>query len=193
MPLNEIRAKKNCKLKPSHPLPVTETQIKGYFNGFSVTVEDKDDMKKIVSMGYFGKANLSRSGPQFHNEIIFKRVFNNRKRYTKDTPRKIIVLPDSETESDYFTNLKPEFQLDTSGIQETVNLGLEEAFFLVNAINCLQVFNEEKKLSPEELWNIFKSTDKYFVENYIAYYYFRSKNWVVKPGIKFGGDFCTYF
>ncbi|XP_044272290.1 tRNA-splicing endonuclease subunit Sen2 [Tribolium madens] len=189
--MNLPRPKKNCKLQPSPPLPVVSHRIRGFFDGFCVTLDDSNDMKTVISMGYFGKANLSRSYPQFgvkQPEIVFKRVYDNRKRYAKDKAKKIVILPNFETD---FTNFKPEFQFDSTGIRESVNLGLEEAFFLATAINCLDVY-DEVCLSPQQLWDVFKKSDKYFIQNYIAYYYFRSKNWVVKPGIKFGGDFLLY-
>ncbi|EFA08240.1 tRNA-splicing endonuclease subunit Sen2 [Tribolium castaneum] len=189
--MNAPRPKKNCKLRPSPALPLVSHRIRGFFNGFCVTLDDPDDMKTVISMGYFGKANLSRNYPHFgvkQPEIVFKRVYENRKRHANDKPRKIVVLSD---DLDDLTNFRPEFRLDSSGLRESVNLGLEEAFFLATAINCLDVY-DEVCLSPEQLWEVFKKSDKYFAQNYIAYYYFRAKNWVVKPGIKFGGDFLLY-
>ena len=207
MALAKPRPKKHCRLKPAQNLPLIENKgelyrFKGSFNGFCVVIDNVDDMKKIISMGYFGKASLSRNYQEFRKkspEIVRNRVFQNRKRNAegaKCAPQKVIVVPDSDSESediaDYFTNLKPEYQLDCSGIAETVNLGLEEAFFLAAALNCLDIRHDGKILGLEEAWGLFQQSDKWFVINYIVYYHFRTKNWVVKPGIKFGGDFCKF-
>lgn len=208
MELNEPRAKKFCRLSTNLPLPVIFNKdnslriIKGLFNGYSVIVEDKNDMKNIISMGYFGKANFSRSYPQFADgnktEILRLRQYNRRKEWSeknksKET-NKVIVVPDSdeETSNDYFTNLKPEYRLDQSGIKETVWLGLDEAFFLSFVVTCLNIYADDRILTASEAWNIFSECNPHFKYDYAVYFYFRAKNWVVKPGIKFGGDYRKY-
>ncbi|KAJ8931091.1 hypothetical protein NQ314_016041 [Rhamnusium bicolor] len=207
MELNPPRPKKYCRLPPNLQVPVilkrddTLVKFKGNFNGFSVVIENEEDMKNVISMGYFGKANFSRSYPQFSQnktEIIRDRQYERRKDWAKSCPgtkhaKKVIVVPDSDEETeDYFTNLKPEYQIDASSLKETVWLSLEESFFLTNAINCLDIYQEKKLLSPGESWKLFAETDSHFMQSYIPYYYYRMKNWVVKPGIKFGGDFLLY-
>lgn len=196
---------KKCRLSANLPLPIvlkkdsSVSRFKGIYNGVSVIIENKDDMKKIISMGYFGKANLSRSYPQFAQEkveIIRKRQYDRRKLWgeslTKKECKKVIVVPDSDEEhlDEYFTNLKPKFEIICSDIQEVVWLCPEEAFFLCEAVKCCDVYIENELLSLEKCWDIFSSANKYFQSNYVAYHYFRSKNWVVKPGLKFGGDYC---
>lgn len=207
MELIEPRPKKHCKFHQNFHLPVilkkdgTLYKFKGIFNDFCVVIENEEDMKNIISMGYFGKANLSRSYPQFNQtktEIIRERQYNRRKDWVEKFPKKtmknkVIVVPDSDEEKgDYVTNLQPQYQIDESNIKENVWLGLEEAFFLASAIKCLDIYYEGKCLSMKETWAIF-SGDSQFIQNYVVYYHFRAKNWVVKPGIKFGGDFCKLF
>lgn len=206
MDLIQPRPKK-CKLPNNLPLPIilkkdgTICKTKGVYNGISVIIDNEADMKNIISMGYFGKANLSRSFPQFAHgdkvEIIRKRQYNRRKAWHKSTSesKQVIVIPDSDDETleDYFTNLKPEYEIDHSGIKETVWLTPEEAFFLCEAVTCLDIHHGNEKLQPEKCWDIFSQSNKYFQFNYVAYSYFRAKNWVVKPGIKFGGDYCMNF
>ncbi|KAJ8915013.1 hypothetical protein NQ315_015987 [Exocentrus adspersus] len=206
MELTEPRPKKKCRLTENLPLPMifkkdgTLRQFKGEFNGFSVVVEDEEDMKHLISMGYFGKANLSRSYPQFNQsktEIIRERQYCKRKELAekfsdKKSRKKVIVVPDSDEDEDYFTNLQAKYQIDESGIKETVWLGLEEAFFLAGAVNCLNIYYQGRCLGLDEAWSLFTTNDSNFIYNYVVYYYFRAKNWVVKPGIKFGGDFLLY-
>lgn len=210
MELKEPRAKKQHRIKPFSPLPIikiSEEQIfkfSGYFNGFAVIVKEEDEMKKLNSMGCFGKGNLSRGYPLFNTpeqdvEIIRRRVFNQRKKCLDGSPnkkkctKKVIVVPDSESDDeDYFNNLKPEYQLDSSNLKEVLNLSLEEAFFLSYYVQCLDIYNSDELLSKQKAWELFKETDKYFIQNYPVYHHFRSNNWVVKSGIKFGGDFCMF-
>lgn len=205
MELIEPRPKKHCRFSKNIPLPVISKRdgslhkFKGVFNNFCVIIEDEQDMKNIISMGYFGKANLSRSYPQFNQsktEIIRARQYERRKDWAKmysdqKSKRKVIVVPDSDEEKeDYFVNLQPHYQIDESNIKETVWLSIEESFFLASAVKCLDIYYENKCLSLDKIWSMFSTDDSYFIQNYIVYYYFRAKNWVVKPGIKFGGDFC---
>lgn len=209
MELTEPKPKKHCKLPINLPLPVVlrkDGAIKrfsGYFNGFSVILDNQEDMKTMISMGYFGKASFSRSYPQFTKaKIIRQRQFSNRKACfdkfsQKSKPDKVITVPDSDSENeDYFTNLQPKYEIDYSCLKENVWLGLEEAFFLASTVKCLDVSYHDEKLSIESLWALFGKTDPHFIRNYAVYFYYRGKNWVVKPGIKFGGDFskiyCTF-
>ncbi|XP_018576539.1 tRNA-splicing endonuclease subunit Sen2 isoform X2 [Anoplophora glabripennis] len=206
MELIEPKPKKHCRLPQNIPLPVilkkdgTLYKFKGIFNDFCVIVEDEQDMKNIISMGYFGKANLSRSYPQFNQsktEIIRERQYKRRKDWAKKnsnkkSKKKVIVVPDSDEEKYYFINLQPQYQIDESNVKETVWLSLEESFFLSSIVKCLHVYYEGKSLRIDEMWTMFSATDPHFIQNYIVYYHFKAKNWVVKPGIKFGGDFLLY-
>jgi hypothetical protein len=47
-------------------------------------------------------------------------------------------------------------------------------------------------LSLEGVWQLICKSQKDFFQKYVAYHYFRSRGWVVKPGIKFGGDFRKF-
>lgn len=198
MSFQNPRFKRKSKLPSSEPIlhiGSTSDQFKGVFNGFSVEIRDEKQMKQLITRGNFGKANLSRNYPQFsdNTRIIRNRLYLNRKSWGlkwKQKVKKVVVVPDSDSEGEYFKNLKPEYQMDYSGLSEIVALTLEEAFFLLSVLNCLQITHNTAVLDVENAWKLFFESDKYFLCNYISYYYFRSKNWVVKPGLKFGGDFC---
>nr|CAH7733988.1 unnamed protein product [Callosobruchus chinensis] len=203
MELNDSKPKRPNRLKTDLPLPVvmrkdgTIKKISATFNGFTVAVDDPEDMKSIVSMGYFGKGNLSRSFPCSNNdktELIRRRQYNNRKKFKSTKLKKVIVLPDSDNEeiNDYITNLKPEYQIDPSCLSESVYLGLEEAFFLAQAVECLIIKCGNEIMDVDNMWNEFCNINTSFPVHYTVYYHFRAKNWVVKPGIKFGGDFLLY-
>ncbi|KAH1016265.1 hypothetical protein HUJ04_007517 [Dendroctonus ponderosae] len=207
MELPQPKPKKNCRLARDLPLPIvfkkdgTLKTFAACFNGFSVTVANPEDMKTLISKGYFGKANLSRSHPQFSRgdniQIVRQRQLTVRKACSeqfaiKMKPEKVIVVPDSDSENDYFTNLRPKYAIDNSCLKEELWLGLEEAFFLTSVVKCLNVSFEGEIASIEKLWGLFQNAQPNFTRNYVVYFYYRCKNWVVKPGIKFGGDFMLY-
>lgn len=187
MELLEPKPKKSSRFKKHTPFAI-KVPIEGRFNGFSVVISDPEDMYKLNQLGSYGKANLSRSfrPAKKETEIIRKRQFTRRKQL--ELPNKVVgkvlVVPDSDSENEnYFTNLRPEYQIDNGAVQERLHLMLEEAFYLQNVKKCLLIASET------DTWKLYCETDPHFVQNYIVYSYFRSKNWVVKPGLKFGGDF----
>lgn len=105
---------------------------------------------------------------------------------------KVLVLPDSESETeDYFRDIKPRIENDGFPVKETLHLTFEETFFLMFGLGCLRVVDfQGKMLSIKEAWEHFCNEDPFFVQKYVIYHYYRSKGWVVKPGLKYGGDFC---
>ncbi|XP_050295882.1 tRNA-splicing endonuclease subunit Sen2 [Anthonomus grandis grandis] len=209
MNLPESKRKKYYSPSGSNlPFPIifkkdgTLKKFSAIFNGHSVVIKNPEDMKTLISMGNFGKSSLSRNYPQTlgsqKTKFLRQRQFANKqtcinKINNKVTLHKVIVIPDSDSDNDdYFNNLQPKYEADYLPISETVMLGYEEAFFLENVVKCIEVSYKDNKLTSEELWNLFLKVDPYFIQNYVVYYFYRSKNWVVKPGIKFGGDFIIY-
>ncbi|ETE56862.1 tRNA-splicing endonuclease subunit Sen2, partial [Ophiophagus hannah] len=76
-------------------------------------------------------------------------------------------------------------------IFEYLQLSLEEAFFLVYALGCLNIYYNEAPLSILKLWELFSKAQPNFKATYMAYHYFRSKGWVPKVGLKYGTDFYS--
>lgn len=107
---------------------------------------------------------------------------------------KVIRLPDSDSETeDYLKNIEPSIENEEFPVRETLHLTFEESFFLIYAVGCLQAVNSDGKiLSIKEAWDYFCKESKNFIPRYVVYHYFRSKGWVVKPGLKYGGDFCKF-
>ena len=105
---------------------------------------------------------------------------------------KVLVLPDSDSETeDYLRDIKPRIESDGFPVKETLHLTFEETFFLMFGLGCLRVVDFDGKfLSIKETWDHFCKEDAFFVQKYVIYHYYRSKGWVVKPGLKYGGDFC---
>lgn len=103
------------------------------------------------------------------------------------------------SESGYGLNPKPrqlvtfnEQTGDSSCYASSIVLFPEEAFFLHQFFD-LQVHDLRKQLmTTEMLWSSLCSLKEKFVECYVAYLYLRSKNWVVRSGIKVGSDYCEF-
>ncbi|CAG4951982.1 unnamed protein product [Colias eurytheme] len=106
----------------------------------------------------------------------------------------VVIVPNSDSEDDnYFANLKPKCCLNKIQLEEKLMLTKQEAFFLLYGLGCLQIFNiDNKLLKVNDCWKLFNEADHYFMNKYIVYHYYRSKGYIVKPGIKFGGDFLIY-
>lgn len=204
------KRKKNCRGTPGPLFPIIETisgpyKFKARFNGFSVIVDKQADMEKINSMGSYGKANLSRTFPTFNKKetiILRKRLYDKRnetlERYSNNfkycDDKNIIIVSDSDSEEElenYVKKLKPVLKKQKVPIVESLCMLLEEAYFLMYDKQCLNIYDSnDELLDANKTWTIFANTQDTFVANYIVYNYFRTRNWVVKSGLKYGGDFC---
>ncbi|KAG2122126.1 hypothetical protein DEU56DRAFT_832891 [Suillus clintonianus] len=110
-------------------------------------------------------------------------------------------------------NVTPDDEEEIEPIQdlEHLQLSLQEAFFLVWALDCLTILHPETNapFTLAELWNAFQNAhisslgpqldapspprfDNPFLVSYIAYHHYRSLGWVVKSGIKFCVDYLLY-
>lgn len=196
----QFREPKRKKLAPLTPATVEKStvQLRGTFNGFCVVVENTLEARDVLAASCYGKPNLSK---WYHfvnkeDEIIRKRQFETRKGFFDDSNQvnKVIVVEDSDSEDEnYFAKArKPLYEIDRSGLKERIHLDLSEAYFLYKYTKSLVIYQNGVVLDTELCWRQFCTEDKYFVQNYICYHHFRRKNWVVKPGLKFGGDFLLY-
>ncbi|XP_076160411.1 tRNA splicing endonuclease subunit 2 isoform X2 [Ptiloglossa arizonensis] len=111
-----------------------------------------------------------------------------------DVQNKLLVLPNSDSENEnYLKEIKPKIECGSFPVQETLHLTFEETFFLLYGLGCLNVIDfDGNLLDIDSAWHLFCKADKNFVQKYVVYHYFRSKGWVVKPGLKYGGDFLLY-
>ncbi|XP_037710090.1 tRNA-splicing endonuclease subunit Sen2-1 isoform X2 [Drosophila subpulchrella] len=76
---------------------------------------------------------------------------------------------------------------------ETLLLGLEESCFLAYYLNTLEITNlTGSSMDYQAFLESANKLNERFVENLACYLYLKSKNWVIKSGIKFGGDFLIY-
>lgn len=82
-------------------------------------------------------------------------------------------------------------EADPFPLEESLVLSLEEALFLQQSLRCLRILDlvENAELSADDFLSICCALKKNFVLHYLVYYYYRSKSWIVKSGLKYGGDF----
>ncbi|KAK2575016.1 hypothetical protein KPH14_008763 [Odynerus spinipes] len=125
------------------------------------------------------------------NSISTSMHFENKKH---DVQGQLLVLPDSDSETEnYLKNIKPRIECESFPVKESLHLTFEETFFLMFGLGCLQLIHfDGTSMDINSTWLYFCKEDKNFVQKYVVYHYFRSKGWVVKPGLKYGGDFSLY-
>ncbi|XP_017056425.1 tRNA-splicing endonuclease subunit Sen2-1 [Drosophila ficusphila] len=76
---------------------------------------------------------------------------------------------------------------------EKLLLGMEESCFLAYYLEVLEITSLSGSAIDFHLFmKAAKELNARFVENLACYVYLKSKNWVIKSGIKFGGDFLIY-
>ncbi|XP_050740920.1 uncharacterized protein LOC108035070 isoform X2 [Drosophila biarmipes] len=77
---------------------------------------------------------------------------------------------------------------------ETLLLGLEESCFLAYYLNTLEISDlAGSSMDFQAFIEAAQQLNERFVESLACYLCLKSKNWVIKSGIKFGGDFHSNF
>lgn len=91
------------------------------------------------------------------------------------------------------TKLKTIQRKDPYVLDEYLQLGAEETFYLVGEVKVLIIVTiDGVELAPKDLWLYFGEQNHSFPIRYAAYKHFRVGNWVPKSGLKFGVDFLLY-
>uniref|UniRef100_A0A182VUW6 tRNA-intron lyase n=1 Tax=Anopheles minimus TaxID=112268 RepID=A0A182VUW6_9DIPT len=174
-----LRAKKKIQPELAHtlPLPVHDKtasealQIEAIFTGFTIDVSHPDSIRVLCLNGGFGQGMLSRAFPACVTNP--RELDRKRKRKTTSAP----IEPNASQEN----------------VNEPLCLFLEEAFFLMHTLGILHVKDLfDKQIDTREAFERFRKIKKNFLACYCAYLYLKSKNWIIKSGIKFGGDFVIY-
>lgn len=188
------------------PFPVTEIsdecdrrQFDGIFTGMSVEVFNAADIRELSENGFYGSGARTKVQPKIlaqNSLFATNSQYNAKKKLEKkfgnQNPNEVTlkVLAD-----DVGQNLTGELNFvtktDPFPLEESLVLSLEEAFFLHNSLRCLRIrnFEQTSETSTEEFLNICCALKKNFILHFVAYHYYRSKGWIVKDGLKFGGDF----
>lgn len=187
LPIQRKRKARNVVVKV---FPADNTLVSGYFNGYDVEVFDVTSIKSLHS-SCFGLNPKPRQMVTFNkrdkmkktSEAEFKRRLEWKEKFSDpsdEATNEMLLVGD---------NLVP----DPFNIPHSLVLFLEEAFFLHQNLNCLQILNlDDELMETNAIWTQFCKVKERFVECYASYLYLKSKNWVIKSGLKFGGDFCKY-
>lgn len=78
-------------------------------------------------------------------------------------------------------------------VEETLILTHEEAFFLMHFLEVLEIRDtKDNVLTSEDLFAKFNELNPHFTRRIVAYMYLKSKNWIIRDGMKFGSDFLIY-
>lgn len=171
-----------------------------WYNKFQDKTETQESCKllndirklteKIVSDGNKNVIDLVSSDESDTNDDNLENNFF----HTLDDHELVVVVPNSDSEGEnYFENFKPKCCANRIKTVDKLILSLQEAYFLAYVLGCLQIINlKDELLSVEQCWKLFNEIDCLFTPKYIVYHYFKAKGYCVKPGIKFGGDYCKY-
>ncbi|KAJ2831332.1 tRNA splicing endonuclease subunit sen2 [Coemansia sp. 'formosensis'] len=155
--------------------------------------------------GAFGKGILSRSEPTWLPRFTRGQTTSVSGKFLEDITRQRRgerqAARETETkdkESALGLTLIPIPSLpvtpEEAQVMESMQLSFHETLFLCE-MGCLQVRDPEgTEYSHEALWHLFCEIDRSsdFALKHAAYYYYRSKGWVVRSGLKFGSDFLLY-
>ncbi|KAJ2001689.1 tRNA splicing endonuclease subunit sen2 [Coemansia thaxteri] len=163
--------------------------------------------------GAFGKGILSRADPtwllRFNRARLAPESAHRGSKYLEDITRQRRTERHAAKESepahpskdkDGVTGLTlvpmSEFEVSTDEAQEMepLQLSFYETLFLCD-LGCLRVRDSAGvEYGYFDLWHLFCTVDRSpdFALKFAAYYYYRSKGWVVKSGLKFGTDFMLY-
>lgn len=163
----------NCLFSEDDSATISAENIKIEKNVATETKEGKSDDIKIIDVSTDLKS-ASGLNVDVNNESM-------------EIDVKVKVTKSAITES------VPELNLveDPFPIEDALALLPEEAFFLHFSLRCLKImnFDQTHEFTTDELLAKFCHTDSKFIQKFIVYHFYRSKNWIVKSGLKFGGDF----
>lgn len=173
------------------PLP-KNCKLIGFFNGLDIEIYDKSSIKILNDCGSYGTSSLPRQAISFFETAPFEKV--SKAQYMRKLEWKEKFGNNSKKDEQTGTIIvNDEIKDDPFPIQRSQLLFIEEAMFLHKELKCLDVKDlDDNFLTTEDLWNIFCKVKENFIESYVAYLYLKSKNWVIKSGIKFGGQFSKF-
>lgn len=187
--MNAVKRKGRHQQTFINPFPNWDTKITAIFTGFCVEVFNEIEIKTLQENGSYGQGTKPRQMACQHNkmktisELDYQRRLQWKEKFAEAGSEEIFekcIVSDQIVDNPF-------------EIAQTQVLFLEEAFFLSHNIGCLEILDLDNNIiSTQELWNKFNILKPNFVDCYVAYLYLKSKNWVIKPGIKFGGEFCKF-
>lgn len=204
------RHKKNLPENEFNPFPVNNISLEpdykftGYFTGINVEIFDTEAIKAIYENGSFGIGAKTQAAPKvlWKGSVapskVLKEIFDKKCEWRQqigcdDSNIPIEIVPGNANANDSKEVLPESIQVDPFHIEETLVLTLEESFFLHNTLKCLRIMDVNgKEMQTNDILLKYCSLKHQFWTHFVAYLYLRSKNWIVKCGLKFGGDFRKY-
>ncbi|KAJ1864906.1 tRNA splicing endonuclease subunit sen2 [Coemansia sp. RSA 2703] len=157
----------------------------------------------LWSNGAFGKGILSRSDATWYaryqqqanrksssgQKTVFLEDITQQRRRERQTAANVAKDLNQTESSMLELNVTP----SEAGEMEPVQLSPYEVIFLLDSGYLEPTDSETGELySSSQLWKLYCQSERDFDMKYAAYYYYRSKGWVVRSGIKFGSDFLLY-
>ncbi|CRK94236.1 CLUMA_CG007751, isoform A [Clunio marinus] len=188
LPIKSKTKAKNIDIKP---FPIGVSAV-GYFTGLDVEIFDNPSIKAIHESGCYGINPKPRQATVYGQEKNITKLTEAEYKRHLDWKKKFGENSSFECDSE-MVEVNNETVSDPFNISDTLVLFPEEAFFLHHIIECLKIQDLDNQIIPtKELWRKFCKLKESFVERYVTYLYLKSKNWVIKSGIKFGGHFLLY-
>lgn len=201
---------RNKKYRPFPIERISDNNNKfiGYFTGLSVEIQDENEICTIYDNGCYGISSKTKGTPRaIYAKEVPKRKFDEadesvsaNKIYRKEVNTTIHPEHIDDKPINLENDLIPretlwlqasEINKKSLDLPDHLNLFPEEAFFLHYSLKCLRIIDyfSNVELTTAEILDHFCSLKTNFITHFIAYQYFRSQNWVVKCGLKYGGDF----
>ncbi|XP_002127990.2 tRNA-splicing endonuclease subunit Sen2-like [Ciona intestinalis] len=176
---------------------VPKLELWSYYDGHlkedHVKVELKGDIHCLHTQGFFGRLVKTATQNDKPTEDEKSELFTDCK--SSDTSASHDSCPDKSS-GQSSTNSTQHNQHETAlpaKVEEILVLTYEEAFFLSYGLGCLFVKDHNgENLNIEQQWEVFCKRNMRFTVTYCAYHHFRSKGWVPRDGIRYGGDLVLY-
>lgn len=169
----------------------------GHFVGATIEVHNSEQIQELQTCGCFGDLPFRHRQKESHylmrGELLKK--ITSKETHDNDVKVKRIELIQHGDEDVILQQEEAGSSREDAVVEDTperpvLTLIPEEAFFLHFTLKCLTI--RDSKLQPlttTELFNKLIELNPQFLTRFVAYHYLRSKNWVVRSGIKFGSDF----
>lgn len=173
-----------------------------YFVGDTIEIYNPEQIHELQNCGCFGDLPYRHRKNESHyliQEATLSQPQPVLEPVIKLDVKKFELTPSTSASTVDLQQTNETMELDSEEkeVEETVKdinpvltLLPEEAFYLHFSLKCLTVKDiKSNLLSTEELFIKLEALNSQFLTRFIAYHYLRSKNWVVRSGIKFGSDF----